>query len=47
MRYRYILFIYKKEKEYIGNDSNLIISNGIEKETKENDTKDIEEKKIK
>lgn len=38
----YYLFI--KEKEYIGNDSNLIISNGIEKETKENDTKDIEEK---
>ena len=38
----YYLFI--KEKEYIGNDSNLIISNEIEKETKENDTKDIEEK---
>lgn len=38
----YYLFI--KEKEYIGNDSNLIISNGIEKEAKENDTKDIEEK---
>lgn len=38
----YYLFI--KEKEYIGNDSNLIISNGIEKEAKENDTKDIEKK---
>lgn len=38
----YYLFI--KEKEYIGNDSNLIISNGIEKEAKENDTKNIEEK---
>lgn len=38
----YYLFI--KEKEYIGNDANLIISNGIEKEAKENDTKDIEEK---
>lgn len=38
----YYLFI--KEKGYIGNDSNLIISNGIEKEAKENDTKDIEEK---
>ena len=38
----YYLFI--KEKEYIENDSNLIVSNGIEKEAKENDTKDIEEK---
>lgn len=38
----YYLFI--KEKEYIENDSNLIVSNGIEKEDKENDTKDIEEK---